>query len=147
MQAGVITRSQHSRAQQEGCHEALLGGFSPPMRRRAASNEGDSQQQGSTLSDRVSKTAGMVSCRRCVCNPADICCILSCCLQNPVHDVAVSRLQTPSVQISLCPRRSILPIRWLAGRYKGLALCRRVTWTSAKIKRRQSGIATSSASY
>ncbi|CAK0738795.1 hypothetical protein CVIRNUC_001094 [Coccomyxa viridis] len=55
--AGVITRSQRSRAQQEGCQEALLGGFSPPMRRRAASNEGDSQQQGSTLSDRASKTA------------------------------------------------------------------------------------------
>ena len=61
VQAGVITRSQHSRAQQEGCQEALLGGFSPPMRRRSASNEGNSQQQGSTLSDRASKTAGVAS--------------------------------------------------------------------------------------
>ena len=61
VQAGVITRSQHSRAQQEGCPEALLGGFSPPMRRRGASNEGDSQHQGSTLSDSASKTAGVVS--------------------------------------------------------------------------------------
>ena len=66
VQGGVITRSQHSRAQQEGCQEALLGGFSPPMRRRAASNEGDSQQQGSTLSDRASKTAGAVSGRACL---------------------------------------------------------------------------------
>lgn len=51
-----MTRSQVSRARQQGCGEPLLGGDSPPLRKRAPSNEGDSQAQGSTISDRVSKT-------------------------------------------------------------------------------------------
>ena len=55
MQRGVRTRSQRSRAQQQGACEPLLGGDSPPMRKRAPSTEGDSQAQGSTLSDRISK--------------------------------------------------------------------------------------------
>ncbi len=54
MQGGVMTRSQRTRAQQQG--GCKLGGNSPPMRKRASSNEGDSQAQGSTLSDRISKT-------------------------------------------------------------------------------------------
>lgn len=56
MQRRVMTRSQISKARQQGYIEPLLGGDSPPMQKRAPSNEGNSQAQGSTLSDRISKT-------------------------------------------------------------------------------------------
>ena len=139
VQAGVITRSQHSRAQQEGCPEALLGGFSPPMRRRAASNEGDSQQQGSTLSDRASKTAGVLSCRTCACAQTCRSCVVACC---SLHGVL--RCQSCGPQACSCiyvQGRCVLLLRWLTGWYNGSLLCRRVRLTPARIMRQQRGIA------
>ena len=56
MQRRVMTRSQVSKARQQGCCEPLLGGDSPPMRKRAPSNEHESRAEGSAPRDRISKT-------------------------------------------------------------------------------------------
>ena len=56
MQRRVMTRSQVSKARQQGNCEPLLGGDSPPMRKRAPSNEHESRAEGSAPRDRISKT-------------------------------------------------------------------------------------------
>ena len=56
-----MTRSQVSKARQQGCCEPLLGGDSPPMRKRAPSHERESRAEGSAPRDRISKTGGACS--------------------------------------------------------------------------------------